>query len=79
MEINKDNVQDLWVLYEAYKEEFRKEHYSNVEPLKFEEYVDEITICNNCFRYVPKDDIGTSELAMQDNICEDCIEDGYGE
>ena len=78
MKITLENVKELWELYEYYLEEFRKNNYSYIEPLKFEEFVEsDVTYCNNCMRYVLKDNIGTSELAIQDNICEECMEE-YG-
>lgn len=77
--INKDNVEELWTIYEDYKETFYKTHYSDVKCYNFEEFVDsEVTKCSNCDRYVLNDHIGFSELAIQDNICEDCMENGYG-
>lgn len=79
MEINLENVKELWELYEIYKEDFYKRYYSNVKCMGFEEFVDsEVTKCNNCGRYITKDELGTSELAITDNICEDCMQDGYG-
>lgn len=79
IEIKLGNVRELWELYEYYLEEFRKSNYSYIEPLKFEEFVQgEVTICSNCNRYILQDNLGISELAIQDNVCEDCIEGGYG-
>lgn len=80
MKITLENVKELWELYEYYLDEFRKNNYSNIKPKHFENFVEsEVTICSNCGRYVLVDNIGTSELAMQDNICEECLEMGYGE
>lgn len=80
IKITKENVKELWELYEYYLEEFRKNNYSYIESLKFEEFVQgEVTKCSNCNRYILQDNLGISELAIQDNICEECMEEGYGE
>lgn len=77
--ITKDNVKELWEMYEEYKNWFYENFYSDVRCIPFEEYVDEyFTECQNCHRYIHKSELGTSELALQDNICEDCMQDGYG-
>ena len=34
--------------------------------------------CSNCGEWKEQDDMGSSELAMQDKICKDCMGDGYG-
>lgn len=34
--------------------------------------------CQNCHEILPIEEMGTSELAMQDQICQHCMEDGYG-
>lgn len=34
--------------------------------------------CNSCLEWVIDDYMGTSELAIKDVICQECIEDGYG-
>jgi len=93
IQINKNNVEYLWSLYEDYLEEFNQTHYSNVKPKYFEEMVeqmvycentdeyhwkDETFYCNNCNSYYLEEEKGESELALQDNICQYCIEDGYG-
>lgn len=39
---------------------------------------DELTICKNCDCVVPIECMGESELAIQDHICRDCMEEGYG-
>lgn len=35
--------------------------------------------CNQCGKELTEEDQGESELALTDNICKDCMEDGYGE
>lgn len=35
-------------------------------------------ICQNCREMYPVEEMGTSELAMQDQICKYCMSDGYG-
>ena len=77
--INKDNVQELWGLYEEYLNAFYKRYYKNVKSLDFEDYVKtELFKCENCGEYLPIEFLGDSELAMQDTICQMCMEDGYG-
>lgn len=39
---------------------------------------DDLTICKNCECVVPIDCMGESELAIQDHVCKDCMEEGYG-
>jgi hypothetical protein len=79
IEIHPDNVQELWELYENYLIEFRSENYSDAKPVCFEDYVyNEITYCENCGEYRTLDEMGESELALQDHICEYCMENGYG-
>lgn len=34
--------------------------------------------CKNCHNIFPDDYMGTSELAIQDSICQQCMSDGYG-
>lgn len=77
--INKNNVEELWAMYEDYQENFYQSHYSDAKCYSFEEFVDnEVTQCSNCNMYILKDNLGYSELAINDNICENCMEDGYG-
>lgn len=79
IEIDRDNVQDLWELYEEARTEYKKrnpfkEYYQN-----FEDYVtNDVFICGNCDQYTDEEHKGWSELALHDNICEWCMEDGYG-
>lgn len=75
MKITLENVKELWELYECYLNEFRKNNYSNIEPSKFEHFVEtDVTICSSCRRYVLINNIGTIESKMQSNICKNCIE-----
>lgn len=77
--INKNNVQELWEIYESYRNDFYKNYYSDVECQSFEDYVENnVKKCNNCCRYVLEEDMGKSELAINDEICADCMQDGYG-
>lgn len=93
-EITKKNVECLWSLYEDFLEDYRKRYYDNVKPMSFEELVkrnivycentddycwkDETFYCENCQCYYHEDEKGSSELALQDSICEYCMENGYG-
>ena len=38
----------------------------------------ETTVCSNCGETVSTEDMGTSELAIQDHVCKECMEEGYG-
>ena len=94
IEINCENVKELWGLYEEYLTDFRERHYSNIEPMYFEQFVEkeieycdseckyefksEMFYCENCGYWYMTEEKGSSELALQDNICEYCMEDGYG-
>ena len=77
--IDQNNVKELWKLYENYKDDFYKRYFSDVKCPDFEQFVeDEVTKCSNCGDYVTKDEMGVSELALNDNICQYCMQDGYG-
>lgn len=77
--INKNNVEQLWALYEDYREEFYKNYYSDVKCDDFETYVaNNITKCSNCGDYVHIDEMGVSELALEEHICAYCMRNGYG-
>lgn len=82
MKITQENVKDLWGLYEIYMQEYKKHCISfkeMTEMLNFEDFVDcEVTQCSQCGEYILEDDLGSSELASQDNICQECMENGYG-
>lgn len=53
----------------------KEQTYQEIIDMIHEELLEE-TKCNNCNEWVKE--LGTSELALQDNICENCMEDGYG-
>lgn len=48
------------------------------EELKEETDFEDCFICQNCREMYPLENMGTSELARQDQICEFCMENGYG-
>lgn len=93
-EITKKNVEELWELYEEYLKDFKDKHYSNIEPMMFEYIVkkhiiycentneyhwkEDCEYCNNCQSWYLQDEMSTEELALQDGICEYCMEEGYG-
>ena len=80
IEINKENVEELWELYEDFVDDFRKNNYSDAVPKYFEDFVyDDVVQCQNCMEYKRDKDMGTSELALQDEICDDCMFNGYGQ
>ena len=61
-------IQGLNKAYDKSKEEQQKE-------TEFEDCF----ICQNCREMYPLEEMGTSELAMQDQICKYCMEEGdYG-
>lgn len=82
MEITLENVKELWGLYEEYRIEYKKQCRSFKELSEiysFEEFVDnEVVQCEQCKRYIIISDILENELSMQDNICRECMEEGYG-
>lgn len=82
MKITTKNVKELWELYEDYKKEYKRHCISFKELSEiysFEEFVDnEVTVCSQCEEYILTDNIGTSEIAQQDNICLNCMEEKYG-
>ena len=82
MEVNINNVKDCWELYEAYKEEFRKENYSDASYDDFENWcLNELYECPNCGEIVLKDEqLHLNEPYNCDNVCDECIEvNGYYE
>lgn len=82
MEVNINNVKDCWELYEAYKEEFRKENYSDASYDDFENWcLNELYECPNCGEIVLKDEQShLNEPYNCDNVCDECIEvNGYYE
>lgn len=34
--------------------------------------------CNECGEVKPIEDLGSNELAKEDKICKECMDDGYG-
>ena len=59
--------------------EDKVKHHAEIEAWKKLGYdEDQLTICKQCNCVIPIEYLGTSELAIQDNICKDCMEDGYG-
>lgn len=80
VEITTRNVEYLWELYEKYLEECKEIYYSDFKPKYFEEFVEsEIHQCSNCKEYKLEKNMGVSELALKNEICDDCIFNGYGE
>ena len=45
---------------------------------KNETEFEDFFFCSNCRELFPMDEMGTSELARQDQICKYCMGDGYG-
>lgn len=77
IDITEDNVKELWQWYQSYLAEFRKQNYSDAEPMHFEEYVENnIKECESCNRLVDEEYIIDY---YGENICEECRENGYGE
>lgn len=65
--------------YLDYLETHRKNNYSDTKPTEFEQFISsEYFKCNNCNEWVLLDNKGTTELALTDNICENCMKEGYG-
>lgn len=80
VEITTKNVEYLWELYEKYLEECKKFYYSDFKPKYFEEFVEsEIHQCSVCKEYKLEKNMGVSELALKNEICDDCIFNDYEE
>lgn len=81
MRISKNNVLELWELYECYKKDYKR-HSLSIKELSemysFEEYTDTVEQCSNCKKYFNNDESIYNQLALQDIICNECIENGYG-
>lgn len=76
IEVISENLQKCWDEYTCYVEKFKKENYSNKEPMDFVKWCEcELTICSNCGEVVLKDEISDSPLNT-DNVCENCINEG---
>jgi len=80
---------NIWTEYERLKKErIKEDNYNEVidgiieEINKLEEKeeteFEDCFVCQNCREMYPLEEMGTSELAMQDQICVYCMEDGYG-
>lgn len=81
MKVNIHNVKECWELYEAYKEEFRKENYSDASYEDFEKWcLNELFECPNCGVIQRKEDNTRLDDSLNpDNVCDYCIEElDYG-
>lgn len=79
IEITSKNVRELWDIYseylENYKANFRDDNYMN-----FEEYVhDRIIQCDQCGEYYDIEDDYVRSLEDGNNICEQCMTNGWGQ
>lgn len=76
--INRNNVKELWELYEDYKADFYKNYYSDVKCEDFENYINNnVKQCNACKDYYLDEEMGKSEFALENNICQYCMQNGY--
>jgi hypothetical protein len=72
-------------LQQEYKEYVKnyKTNYYDLSYMNFDEWYrlheeyHDLFICNNCNEVCSEK--GTSELALQDCICEECMKNGYGQ
>lgn len=75
-EVNVDNVQECWKLYEEYMEEYRKTHYS--DDVSYDDFVywceNELMECPNCGHIVLIDNQNNLRNdGNSDKVCDDCI------
>lgn len=77
-EIVDRNLKECWDYYKEYREEFRKNNYSDKEPQDFLDWCyEELYECPNCGEIVLKDDqTRMCDPLNADNVCDDCIENG---
>lgn len=77
-EIVDRNLKECWEYYKEYREEFRKNNYSDKEPQDFLDWCyEELYECPNCGEIVLKDDqTRMCDPFNADNVCDDCIENG---
>jgi hypothetical protein len=63
----------------TYKQNNYDVHYKNYEwwYQDLEDTFTDLFVCNNCNEVCTEK--GTSELALQDCICEECMKNGYGQ
>lgn len=92
MKLKKLAKERIYKEYIEFLEEEEKGNYSDFKLTTFEEYIklyelkpehhdairDYERICNNCLEIINEDDMGTTELALTDGICQNCMEEGYG-
>lgn len=65
--------------YLDYMELHRKRNFSNIKPAEFEDYLYNNYIkCKQCGEWKNEDDMGDSELALEDVVCKECMENSYG-
>jgi hypothetical protein len=72
-------------LQKEYKDYVRryKDNYYDVNYMNYEAWCDyeelhDMFVCNQCLEVLPSEEKGTSELALQDGICKECMQNGYG-
>lgn len=77
-EIVDRNLKECWDYYKEYREEFRKNNYSDKEPQDFLDWCyEELYECHNCGEIVLKDEqTRMCDPLNPDNVCDDCIENG---
>ena len=76
--VNK-NLKECWEYYVDYRKHFIQRYYSDVEPQDFLDWCyEELYECPNCNCVVLKDDQRyMHEPRNCDNVCDNCVEDGY--
>lgn len=77
-EIVGKNLKECWEYYKEYRETFRKNNYSDIEPQDFLDWCyEELYECPNCGCIVLKDEqTRMCDPFNSDNVCDDCIENG---
>lgn len=63
----------------SFMKELSKAYDKTIDEQKEEKEFDDYFFCSNCRELFSMDEMGNSELAMQDRICKYCMEErGYG-
>ena len=90
MELGLEKQQEITNDYLSYIAGHKKSNYSFVKPATFEEYmekaykkveeeyynIEDLIKCENCNQELPEEDY--SENRFEEDICNQCLIDGYG-
>ena len=77
IQINKDNIQQIWEEYESYLKHHSENYFSNVAPESFNSFIEDLKYCDECRQWLPSDNFNNQDDI---NICDECHRvNGWGE